>query len=241
MNVVLDLVIVAIFIFTIVSGAYKGLIKILMKIARLIISFAVAKAFSPPLAVYLNNTFIKQTFSDSVSGQIDSFLTTNIDLPALATAPPDDFLSLIRSYGVDLPDVRQWMVDAVDAGTANVKEFVSEHIVSPIAFTISEAIAFAAVFAAAFLLLTILMFVIDKFSRLPVLDTINRVGGALIGVVYGFGISYLFVFIMSFVLPYFTTQGWIGTINEVVESTFIYVWFRDHSPVTFIINALTGT
>ena len=239
MKAVLDIIIVCVIIVCVALGYKKGFVKTVMNLLSSVIAFLMAKVFSPPLANLIYSGWIKPSFISSVTAQIESFLTKNISLGSLVGSdkpPPDNFVKMLENYGFKIPNVQEWLNEAVSKGADNVNEFVAEKIVEPVALGISTFIAFAAILIASLILLKIITLLLSKAVELSGLKSINKLGGTVLGLIYGLLLAYIFVFLAYNALPFLSANTPVGPAEEIINGTFFFKLLYEHSPVNYIMN-----
>jgi len=227
MNVVLDIIILGIIILCAYSGYKNGLVKTVMGLLSFVIAFIMAWIFSPPLSDFMYSKWIKPNFVSGAAARIESFLTPNIDLNRLAIDEQPEFVSMLESYGVKLPDVKEWL-----SGGAST-ENVAANLVEPVAKGISNFIAFVAVLIVSLILLKIITSLINRIVKLPVLNLVNKTGGAVAGGIYGIVLSYIAVILIYYVLPYIAANTPVASASEVMDNTVLFKWFFNTSPIKF--------
>ncbi|MBQ1312571.1 MAG: CvpA family protein [Blautia sp.] len=158
-------------------GFYRGFIKEAVSMAFLVLSFAVVWFVNPTVSSFIEKhtpvyekvyetcqDFVQDTAGSAVSmngAQQEAFLE-NLNLPKFLTdaLAKNNTAEMYKTLGVDK------FIDYIAAYLASL----AVHIV-----------AFAASFLLAVLLLRILSFALDLFSRLPVISGINRLAGGVLG------------------------------------------------------------
>jgi uncharacterized membrane protein required for colicin V production len=233
MNAFLDIFVVIIFVVCVYFGYRNGFIKTIMGVVSFVISFIMAKMFSPQLSEFIYVKYIKPTFVSKIIEDLASIIgkgVENLNLDELLTSGPKEFEKIITSYGSDHSSVQEWANNAVSTGTGNVNDFVANKLVEPLAENISYFIAFLAIFLVAMILCGILTSVINHIVKLPVLNLFNRLGGTLLGILYGIIWAYVLVFLVSLVLPYFVSRNWIESVSEVINNTIFFKWLYEHLP-----------
>jgi len=246
MNAVLDIIIVCLVILCVALGYKNGFIKTVMNFLSFIIAFFMARTFSPPFSSFIYSSYIKPNFIAKAAAQIESFLTRNINLDALVkdAKPPDNFVDLLKNYGVGLPDVQKWINEAASKSSSDLHEYVASNLVDPVAQGISYFLAFTVIFIVSLVLLKIITILINKAVEIPVLNLINKTGGLILGILYGLAAGYIFVFLAGLVLPYLAANNVISPVPSeiyekmpsVIDDTIFFKWFYGHSPVDYIIN-----
>jgi len=238
MNAVLDIIIVVILISCVFIGYKNGFVKTVMNFLSFIIAFIIAKTFSSPLSEFIYSNWIKPNFVAGVTAKIEQFLSPSVNLDSLVQNPnpPNDFLNMLKGYGVDLPDVNKWINDAIANGAHNLNEYVATNLVEPVAKSISYFIAFAAVLIVALILLKIVTALINKAMKLPGLNLINSIGGLVLGFVYGVVLCYIFVFLAYYILPYLSANTSMNSVTSVINDTVFFKWIYEHPLMNLIFS-----
>jgi uncharacterized membrane protein required for colicin V production len=238
MNAFFDIAIVIIIISCVALGYKNGFVRTIMNFLPFLVAFFTARTFAPQFSDYLYASHIKPNFVSAASNQIERFLTQNIDLNELVNSrnPPDNFISMLRSYGFELPDVQKWIAEAGTITSEDVKEFVADNLVEPIAHQFSYFLAFILILAAVLILLKIAVSIIDGLVKLPGLNFMNKTGGILLGTIYGIAVCYIFVFLASYVLPYLEARDAVQSWAEIRNGTILFKWFYENSPIEGILD-----
>ena len=231
MNAVLDILIIGILIFCLAMGYKNGFVRTVMNALSFVIAFIVAKTFSPALAEYINSNWIMPNFADKAAEQLTKLLPPSGGFDKLIQDQPSDFLNILKRYGID---VNKWLAEAAQKA-GNEVDKAAKNIVETVAGGISYFLAFIVILLSAFALLKIVSALINKAVKLPGLNLINRAGGILLGLLYGIAISYIFVYLAYYVLPYLAANAVIGSVSATVENTIFFKWFLDH-PITDLIR-----
>ena len=234
MNAILDILIIGIIIFCIAMGYKNGFVKTVMNFLSFIIAFFMAKTFSPPLSDFMYSSWIKPNFADKAAVQIQNLLPPNGDVNNLVQDKPDGFMKMLEGYG--MPDIQKIISDAASKTGDELTKYVAEHIVEPVAKGISDFLAFVIVLAISLILLKIATMLLNKAFKLPGLNIINRTGGIILGLLYGIVLSYIFVLLAYYVLPYLAANTAISSVDAVVGDTIFFKWFYSHSPINYIMN-----
>jgi len=238
MNALFDIIIVVIIIFCVAFGYRNGFVRTIMNFLSFVIAFFTARAFAPQFSDYLYASHIKPNFVSSAVNHLEKFLTQNINLSDLANDanPPENFVSMLRGYGVDLPDVQGWIREAGTVSADGMKEFVATNLVEPIAKQFSYFLAFILIFAAVLILLKVAVNIVDSLVKLPGLNFMNITGGILLGLVYGIAVCYIVVFLASHFMPYLEANGAVESWAEIRNGTVFFKWLYENSPLDNILG-----
>lgn len=236
MWIALDAVTLALIVFSLVKGYKKGLVKTAFKIGIIIAAVVIANSFSPVLSDYVKTTEQYKEFTTSVKTSIlssieskesdgtESFENTHESNAAF------DYLSKI---GLDIKSIEEGYRQSIEQGVENTKETLDRTVLTPVTEFLCNSICFVVVFVASVLLLYLLMFLIDLVFKLPLLKSANKVGGLLLGGVFGVLKVFVFCTIFQIVLPYIQTKS-IGLVCGMENSTYIYKFFLDINPLKFL-------
>ncbi|MBQ8388976.1 MAG: CvpA family protein [Clostridia bacterium] len=118
-----------------------------------------------------------------------------------------------------------------------VMAVVATYFLTPIFFTPSDVqskiVAYLLVFSASYIILTALVYVIDKLCHLPILHAANKLLGFVLGVICAY-ISLCFASAVLTALLNLAAEDLFGkTADEICNSTYIYKFFKylDFFPV----------
>lgn len=178
-----DLILLALVVFFVITGIRKGFAKTFLSFVAKIASLVVAYFVSDMYAETVYEKFFK-----------------------------DDVVNVIaENFKLDLDVIKDMNI------TESVSSSVEELIAGPLAVVVCRIVLFAAVSAIASVVLGILVNLICKIVKLPVLHTADKLLGAVLGLFNGT----LCVFILSFIFAIVT--GFIDNaeFTEMVNSSYI--------------------
>lgn len=236
MWILLDAIIVAIFFFTIIRCAKKGFIKSLCGIGVTVVSIVIALNFNAPFASFLRNTVVYENLTDSVNTKIEEYISSSLDeekVLELFESAPEGINVMLSAFGTDKEDVMEKLNEIISSGEENAAEKISEYIVTPAAVTLSNALSVILLFFASVIILNLALWILDLVFKLPVLNTANKFGGVLIGVVISFLLCFLFCTVVHISLPYLSSIG-VGIDAESAESTLLFSKLANINPIGFL-------
>lgn len=207
----------------IVIGYYRGLINTLFNLLSFVISMAVTYFLFPYISRFiLQKTSLDDKLAEKINGAF------NLDKLVSGASSKSDQLNVIQSMGVpkgtkemlinnNSTDVFQLM------DVSNFKDYISKSLAS---FAINV-IVFVALFVVISVLLTILINVLNLITQVAHLDQVNRLGGAIIGLLMGL----LFVFIgLAFISFVVSTKNQSDLFTMIEQST-LAKYLSDNNPV----------
>lgn len=200
MNIpVCDLVIAALLLFFLWQGYRKGFVLTLCGLLALFVAFIGATVISGVLAEPVSRTLapmveqhLQQLFEEYVSAapQLAGLPLTQLPLGDLSAELPkleiplSELLEAIRTsplYGAFADSVREAVDSGVLSASADAARMVAEFIARQLARTVLFVISFVVIL----ILWFFLSHALDLAFRLPVLSTLNRLSGALLGLAEG--------------------------------------------------------
>ena len=217
---IIDLCAVGIIVLFTVRGYKRGLIKTVAGLLALVLAFYgagfVAKQFTPAVSASYTQQYIRKIVTNEVGQQIGQ-------------AVPDEQAPGVEEEQAEpqeAPQSKSWMPQAiskvVDDAVAEFKQTGQLAVDAGIAKA-SDTITYAALFVLAFIALLIILklviWALDLAAKMPVVKTVNKFGGVIIGLVIG----YIIVLLAAYILLNFT-----GVINhEQVSQTVLMRFMFD--------------
>ena len=211
---VIDGILILIFAACIIDGRRKGLVKMILSLVSVIISFAVAQSISAPVAAWANEAFV----GEAVSGYVEEYIgdafengaSLNKDYPDVQSIEenlPEEIKSLLEKYGVSIESITDDAADSIEQVSKNIADKILDAVLLPVL----ETVAFLAVYIICSAVLSIISGIICSVFKLPVINRINKILGGILGAVKGFCVvtvvSMLAVLVCGFI------QG-----NEVADA-----------------------
>lgn len=241
MQAILDILIVVIFLSLAIMGWRKGLFRTVMSFASYIIAFAAANIFSPTLSAYISESFLAKRIQDSILERFASILASPVesfDINVLLKDQPGEFVRILKDFGFSPEDVSSFVSQKGGEAGSAVNSYVAQNVAAPVVDALSGAIAFAAIFVGALIVLRIVTFIVDKIIKLPVIGTINRVFGLILGIISGALLCYVFVVVVVIAMPYIQTSplGSGADTKQIIDGTLIFKQLYENNPFGFIIK-----
>ena len=174
-----------------------------------------------------------ETIKDAVADLLpeDFVLDENTSLPSV-----EQIKEYLDNADIELPEAVHTFIEQIDdedieaiAESSSVEEVVSV-ATNTVAEVIVRVILFLLLFVVILILWTILARALDLVSRLPVLKSMNKLGGFLFGLIQGA----LFLFLAAWVLHRFPTVTEQLIPPEVFEETYVLNFFLTVKPLEFL-------
>lgn len=247
MRIFLDAAVVFIFIATVYYSYRKGLVRSLIEFFGFALSFLVSLALSNPLGRWIGNTFFLNFAQKQAQAYVSSAIGSAVNDPVKFFANAGNMVKQILSglgINIDVLQSQQGLGSLLSqlqgggtdiagklAGTQAAKNIVNT-IAATIAFDIGRCIAFVLLFAVCSVLVGIFARMSNVVFHIPVLGTVNALGGAAIGIFK----AVIFLFIFSFFVMIFESFSSFQKnpiINQkIIDQTYIYKYVQNVNPLT---------
>ena len=216
---VIDGIIVVALIAGIVFGAKRGLFRSLMGllagIAALVGALWLADMLTAPVAD------IAYPFVENAV--IERLAPKGAELPADGWS--ETLLGSLEEFGVDAQSVRDLLAGARGTVAENYRAAIAEAARAMVESIVHAALLLV-LYIALLIVLKLLVLALDHAFDLPVLSTLNGVGGAVLGVAEAVLLLYVAVYITA-------RLGW-GAVTDHADDTYLLPIFLNHSPVELV-------
>lgn len=245
---IVDGVIAVVLLVGALVGAKRGLFKSLMGmivvaaalVGAVILANVLAEPVTDMIAPKVENAIVKQ-FTDKVEDLSDSGKS------AVDAGTRDELASLLEEYGIPSDTVNKLIgsvsgmaSDAVKDATEAAKDAAADSFRSAVSTTI-RAVVYGTVHTVLILVLYIVLLIVlklltnlvDHVFDLPVLSTVNGLGGAALGLVE----TILLVYVVVHVLYH---MG-VSIIADHANDTFLLRFFLNVSPIAWLTSLMGKT
>ena len=214
MNFALDIICVVIFLWAVIASWRKGFIKAALGLVSVIVSFLLAKAFTPALAGWIDEKFM----NGKIALMFENFLSSNEQLAKAGETITGFFDSIKQAVPGGASD------GIVSSGEEQISSITST-IAGTISYSLSEIAAFIILFVVILIICKIAIVIINAIFSLPLLGMINHGLGFVFGFVKGALFVFLLCLLVSFVIM-MTASGENPAITfDIVDDTYIFKHF----------------
>ena len=205
MGIVIDIILLAVLLLSIIMGYKKGLIKVIFNLCAFLVAIIITWILYTPVT----NLVLEHTDFD------------------------ENIREVIVEKGVIKVDEKEEDVKEKNAVSEYIKEYVTvpatektNNAIEKAATVIAEKVVAIAVAIALFvvvrLLLILVSFLADALSKLPIIKQCNKAGGIIYGVIRGMFIIYIVLAILFFVMSVNNSGMIADTINSSIISKYLY-------------------
>lgn len=234
-GVIVDIIIAAILLFNMISGAKRGFVKTVYKFLKVIIALAVSYMFSAPLAQYLKTTDFYQKLLLGIKENVGIYFAENFkpDFSRISETNPE--LSKLLSFLGRTPEqiAGEYERLAPESAGETLAERMTDFIVEPACDGIVKVISFVAIFVASLLVLYIVMKLLNLFASIPGIRFLNKTLGLAAGIVVALTQIFVISALFELALPYLAGLD-IGITPETVHESSLYSFVVSLNPLTAI-------
>lgn len=238
---ILDILLIAICVIVLVTSVKRGFVRTILSIVSSIAAVLLAVVITPSIASIFYDNFMLKIITDGIMGTVQSLAGSGDaeSLVAMLETMPEVLDGIISRYNISDETVSA-MLEAARNGDASIQS-ICETIASPVASMISNVLAFAVCFIVAVIVLKIAIAVIDGIFKFPVLNTVNKAAGLILGIV----LAVVIIFVYSPVAVQLVDA--LGAVSpemfgeDVIENTIIVKFFSENNIFGIIESVLTET
>lgn len=183
MTWLIDIVLVLIIAIAGYIGYKKGMVKMLLSFLTIVIALALAWGVSAPLADVAYDMFFEDTVSNTVDAALEN---TTQDAVDGAVEKLFDSGSIIGGLGGLLGFDTRAVVDKITGDSlAQVSNTLKNDIIKPPMVSLLRGILILLLFVLFWLILSIIARAICRTAKLPLVNGINKILGAFVGLITG--------------------------------------------------------
>lgn len=208
---VVDIVIILIVLFFVLIGKKRGFALSLLSTCSIILSIVISLFLYQPVETYLReNTELKEQISNAIISSMNNEDKSDQESTNENQQGESEgkgfFNSLINNY-----------VNLGKEKAEETKNQVVQQTAENITENILKVLSFVIVYILVTLILLILKFALKIFTKLPVINQIDKIGGIILGFAEGVIIVYIIIAIISIVVP----EKKDGNISQKIDESYI--------------------
>lgn len=216
MDYLILLIVLAVLGLSALYGYKKGLVKILLSMVALLVTFIVAAILTIPVSGMLKAaTPIDEGIEKSVSKLVTENEVVNVDSISNLNLPSPIEKVLVK-------------------GAEAAKDGFNEYIVGAVADVLLKAITFFVLIIVVYVVVTILINVLDFISRLPLINSINKTGGLAVGLVQGL----LLVWVGCLIVTAFANEPWGQEVFRQINANPLLTFIYNNNLITVLITTI---
>ena len=234
---VIDLVLVILTVTLVIRYTIKGAVKSIFSFVKTFLAIAVAYLFRNPVAKLINEMFmgnwVRGWVYDSLYASARGGEIKGINFVNVYEKTPKFFTNILSKFDMDLSGFDEAILSLPQA-TDDQIGVLANNIGSSVSLLLSMILGMIVIFILSLLVLTFIINLFDKVTRLPVLNFVNRVLGAVIGLLISamviWAVNGVITMLITFVGPMAP-----NTFNEdIINNSYILSMLKDTNLVELI-------
>ena len=243
MTAALDIITLVLLLGMTFLGYKKGLAKSLLQLFGGILAIVLAFSLSAPVGAFISDSFIKPPIRKMVVKEVAAATQVpvdadvnktieDIDVDSALTTVPAPLKKLLDTFGTSAEKIKAEVGDNIDKTTTEYKNKAVDAIVAPVADGVARVISFALLFVLASIALFIISIPLGLVSKIPIIGSFNKLGGAILGAVQGVILVFILSAFIMYITPVISSED--GALKPTtVEETKIFEVFSKLNPVRF--------
>lgn len=239
LSVLLDIG-VAISFFLIILNCYrKGLVRTVIGLLSSVVSLVGAYLLGNGLSEVIYDNAIKDKIINSISTSVESNVSSTTSGVQSTTSNLPDFVNRILGYlGYSTDSINQSMNSTIHQQSTNVANGI-ESVLEPI---ITSLLAFVLIFVI-FIILRFITGMLSKFIcrafDMPIISTINRIFGGVVGIVYALVLIYFLSGIIAYAIPIFSAGSIsFSEFDQIANNSVLFSVFYNGNILTDSLNSV---
>ncbi len=235
MAYIVDIAIIALFVFIVVMGYKKGFLSTVIDTFALAISAVVSYMFCEQVAQGAYDLFVRnlvETRFTRVLDDISSTLSVQEKVSAMIEGLPPSAVKLSEAMGVNFNSLTLSMSPGGNLSDEALIQLAVDKIGHPIMIAVTEFVTFIAMFVVITLALKLLAGIFKKANDIPLLGKLNAGLGGVIGVVKAAAI----VFVVCTAFYFIAGMSGAAPVIEAINNSKIYAVIIENNPIVNLIG-----
>lgn len=231
MNIVLDLIVIAIIAVFVVLGFKKGVLQTVVSVIATAFASAVSIFVSSPIAEGIYNSILRTTFIEKVEEAVKMGDQTNSGnvLDKILNTLPSFVHDSMFNFGISTKEL--------SSALSNGPEFIVD-LISPVIISFISIFVAIFVFIVLMVIVKIIVRVICAAIDSSALGTADKFLGALLGLLEGFVVVFVVIFVVKIAEPHLDKVPEIISEANVSQTT-VYKGIYDSEIMSSIVSATT--
>ena len=195
-------------------GYKRGFVHIVLSMVAMLVTSLLAGLLTVPVsAMIASATSVDENLEESVSELIA--LNEVVDVQSVSK--------------LNLPSQIE---DIIVEGASSAVGGFNEYLVETVAGLILKAITFFILIIVIYIVVRIVIFMLDFISKLPVINSINKTGGLIVGLLQGL----LIVWIACLVVTAFGDKPWAQEVFTQINANPLLTFIYNNNLIIFIVT-----
>ncbi len=219
MNIVLDLIVIAIVVVMALISAKRGFVRVVVEVVGFVLAVVLSMSFSGYFADITYQKGIEPAIISSINNITTDASAETVDntwdaLPKFITDNAD-------KLGFSKDDIAKSITQSVDVKSEEIAITFSNDIIKPMAISILDSLYAVVIMVVVMFIVKLLAKIINKLFTFSLAGKLNSALGGVLGVIKGIIFAGLFCSIVGLIITFTKNGIWIFN-NENIENTYIF-------------------
>ena len=222
MSIVLDLIVLAIIVITVLISAKRGFVRTLIELVGFIAAVFISFTISTPLANTTYDKIIEPSIISSVSSVADTAAGNSVaTVDSFWNEMPEWIKNGIERAGISKDSLGRSITANIGNGIQSEAESASQSVIKPAVTTTLSLIYQTIILIVLLALVKPLAKLINKLFSFSVIGTANRVLGGVVGVPKGIIYAIVFCLLITLIVS-FTSNGFLIFTGEAIKKSLFF-------------------
>lgn len=227
MSIVLDLIVLAIILFTVFMSAKRGFVRVALEVVGFIAAVFITFTISTPLGNITYDKIIEPPIVSSVSSAAGESTSQVVD--KTWDSLPEFVKNNSEKIGISKEKIDKSIGENIGEGAEAAVKSASQNAVKPVVVRILSLIYSVFILIILLFLVKILAKFINRLFSFSLVGKMNRVLGGILGIPKGIIIAIAFCLIISLAVS-FTSGGFLIFTKDAIDNS----WFFSHFSVNLL-------
>jgi len=229
--IIIDLILVAMILFFVISSAKRGFVKLIVEFVGLIAVVVLTFSLSAPISNYTYDKLIEPSIVKTVSAESYENTQQLVEktwdsLPKFITVNSE---RLSFSSQANPETITEEVQENNEAAIKNI----SQKMIKPVAVKVIGLFVSVILMVVLFFIVKVLAKFINKLFSFSVVGKLNRTLGGVVGAFKGAVFALFFCTLITFIVS-LTTNGFLIFTDENISNSIIFKFFTDIIPFKII-------
>ena len=214
MHLIIDLILIGVILFCVVSSAKKGFVRTFVEVAGLVVAVVVAFTVSRPLANVTYDKIIEPSVVKAIGEE--AVLSADETADKIWESTP----AFLRG-NASKEDIEAAISDFTKDGAEGSAASISQNVVKPIVASVLSTLYTVVLIIPLLIIVKLLARVLNRIFSISLVGRLNKLLGAAIGLLKGFAFALIICKIIMLIISFTDSGIWIFNI-ENIEKTYIF-------------------
>lgn len=194
-------------------GYKRGFVHIVLSMVAMLVTFILAGLLTVPVSAMIKSaTPLYEHIEKSVGGLVAD---NNVDINSISN------LGLPKN-----------IEEKIMEGAGEAIDNFNVYLVDTLSDMLLKTLTFFGLIIVMYIIVRIIIVVCDFISKLPVLNSINKTGGLVVGLVQGL----LIIWIACLVVTAFSDKAWAQEVFRQINDNALLTFIYDNNPIIYIVT-----